>query len=84
VIFHYSKSPHSTFKPQQAKGSTAKIPHTLITGPDGKKYNTFELTGAGITKDGESGKPWRGFDPSSMGRHWVTTMHSSMNGLTQG
>ena len=70
VILHYSRSRQAVFKPQQAKGSLTKIPHTLITGPDGKKYNTFELTGAGVTKDGESGKPWRGFDPGSMGRHW--------------
>lgn len=29
------------------------------------------LTGAGITRTGESGRPWRGFDPSSKGRHWA-------------
>lgn len=28
------------------------------------------LTGAGATK-GESGMPWRGFDPSSKNRHWA-------------
>jgi DNA modification methylase len=28
------------------------------------------LTGAGATK-GESGQPWRGFDPSAKGRHWA-------------
>jgi hypothetical protein len=49
----------------------AKIPHTLITGTDGKKYQTYELTGAGRTRHGESGKPWRGFNPSKMGRHWA-------------
>jgi site-specific DNA-methyltransferase (adenine-specific) len=28
------------------------------------------LTGAGATK-GESGKPWKGFDPSAKNRHWA-------------
>ena len=46
------------------------MPHTLITGADGQKYQTYELTGAGITKEGETGKPWRGFDVTALGRHW--------------
>jgi site-specific DNA-methyltransferase (adenine-specific) len=37
----------------------------------GKRYARIDLTGAGITKDGESGKPWRGIDPTSKGRHWA-------------
>jgi site-specific DNA-methyltransferase (adenine-specific) len=28
------------------------------------------LTGSG-TRNGESGRPWRGFDPTSKGRHWA-------------
>ena len=28
------------------------------------------LTGSG-TRGGESGKPWRGFDPTAKGRHWA-------------
>ncbi len=28
------------------------------------------LTGSGL-RNGESGKPWRGFDPSAKGRHWA-------------
>jgi len=70
VILQYSRSFNWTFVPQTALGELAKTPHTLITGADGKKYNTFELTGAGLTQDGESGRPWRGFSPAAMGRHW--------------
>jgi site-specific DNA-methyltransferase (adenine-specific) len=70
VIFHYSRTPRAIFHRQQAPGELSKVPHTLITGADGLKYNTFELTGAGRTKEGESGQPWRGFDPDKMGRHW--------------
>jgi DNA modification methylase len=58
------------FHPLEVPGSVESTPHTLITGADGSKYNTSDLTGAGVTKEGESGKPWRGFDPSGFGRHW--------------
>ncbi len=37
---------------------------------NGRKYKTGDLTGAG-TRDGESGQPWRGHDPTSKGRHWA-------------
>jgi DNA modification methylase len=37
----------------------------------GKRYARIDLTGAGITEDGETGKPWRGIDPTSKGRHWA-------------
>lgn len=34
-------------------------------------YARSDLTAAGVTKDGDSGKPWRGIDPSKKGRHWA-------------
>jgi len=33
-------------------------------------YRLADLTGAGVTK-GDSGKPWRKYDPSRAGRHWA-------------
>lgn len=69
-LLFYSKGSNCTYNPQMVFGAVAKTPHTLITWTDGKKYNTFELTGPGLTQDGDSGKPWRGFDPAAMGRHW--------------
>lgn len=77
VILVFWKSNGSLFNVQKAKGDIAKTPHTLIT-IDGVKYQTYELTGAGVTKDGETGKPWRGFDPTSLGRHWGNN-HSQMD-----
>jgi site-specific DNA-methyltransferase (adenine-specific)/adenine-specific DNA-methyltransferase len=74
----YNWGANAPFTPQLAKASKAKLPHTLVTGPDGRKYQTFELTGPGVTKVGESGKPWRGFDPSEFGRHWANR-HSVMD-----
>ena len=34
------------------------------------RYREDNLTGPGTT-DGESGRPWRGFDPGRIGRHWA-------------
>ncbi|MCL5020645.1 MAG: site-specific DNA-methyltransferase, partial [Bacteroidetes bacterium] len=38
--------------------------------PDGRRFATIDATQSGLTKEGESGKPWRGFDPASKGNHW--------------
>lgn len=70
VLLFYTKSDRFWFAAQTGPGDLNRIPHTLITGPDGRKYQTYELTGPGRTKDGESGREWRGFDPSRFGRHW--------------
>jgi len=78
VILYYRKSDDAVFHPIVIPGDVARTPHTLITGPDGKKYQTFELTAPGVTRSGESGRPWRGFDPSKLGRHWANA-HSVMD-----
>jgi site-specific DNA-methyltransferase (adenine-specific) len=70
ILLFYTKSDRFRFAAQDAPGDLNKIPHTLITGPDGRKYQTYELTGPGSTKEGESGREWRGFNPSRFGRHW--------------
>ena len=77
VILYYSKS-LSVFKSLKVKGDQAKMPHTLITGAGGEKYQTYELTAPGATQDGDSGRPWRGFDPNTYGRHWANT-HAQMD-----
>lgn len=69
-ILVYKAGTSRVFHSQQIKADSKKLPHTLIAGADGKKYQTYELTGAGVTKVGESGKPWRGYDPNPLGRHW--------------
>ena len=77
VILTYAKGEGFTFNALLIKADDAKLPHTLITGTDDLKYQTFELTGAG-TRHGETGKPWRGFDPTSLGRHWGN-LHAQMD-----
>jgi site-specific DNA-methyltransferase (adenine-specific) len=34
------------------------------------RYRSQTLTGSG-TRTGESGKPWKGYDPTEKGRHWA-------------
>ena len=38
--------------------------------PGGRQYRHTILTGSG-TRTGSSGKPWRGIDPTAVGRHWA-------------
>ena len=38
--------------------------------PDGRRYCHDNLMAAG-TRHGESGRPWRGVDPTERGRHWA-------------
>lgn len=37
----------------------------------GRRYARGDLTAPGITREGDSGKPWRGIDVTSKGRHWA-------------
>jgi len=71
VLLFYSHGEHFHFESLKVAADKAKMPHTLITGADGKKYQTYELTAPGATQEGDSGKPWRGFDPNTYGRHWA-------------
>lgn len=46
----------------------------------GERYARITLTAPGVTKQGPSGKPWRGIDPSAIGRHWAVS-HEEMDRL---
>ena len=37
---------------------------------NGNKYRLVVLTAPGVTS-GDSGKPWKGYDPTKIGRHWA-------------
>lgn len=44
--------------------------HYRHVAPDGRRYKHENPTGAGVRR-GETGKPWRGIDPTPRNRHWV-------------
>jgi DNA modification methylase len=72
-ILQFSKSPEFPFHQLKIKADENKMPHTLVPGPGGLKYQSYELTAPGATIEGDSGKPWRGFDPNRYGRHWANS-----------
>src|ERR1039458_9255740 len=45
-----------------------------------ERYARITLTAPGVTKQGESGKPWRGINPSAIGRHWAAN-HAELDRL---
>ncbi len=70
TLLFYAMSDGVVLAPAFVPGEPGEMPHTLITGLDGKKYQTFELTAPHL-RFGETGKEWRGFQPAKMGRCWA-------------
>jgi adenine specific DNA methylase Mod len=82
TILLYSKSPEHLWN-RILVPSPPEYKENFLDGVDektGKRYQRITLTGAGVTKDGESGRPWRGIDPSTSGRHWAHT-HAELDKL---
>ena len=80
-IYFYSRSDAYTwnkvFQPYDEKYLESKYRHSDAAGRPGAlgiassmRYRLSDLTAPGI-RHGESGEPWRGFDPSARGRHWA-------------
>ena len=60
-----TQNPDAVRVPLAEKNVATKYRYTDARG----RYRTGDLTGPGVS-DGESGKPWRGFDPGAIGRCW--------------
>ena len=70
AIFFYSKSNDFVFHPGTTPFSKGYI-NTRFKYEDKRGvYQPNYLTGPG-TRKGDSGKPWHGFNPTSVGRHWA-------------
>ncbi len=71
TILFYSKSDefvfHPGFSPYTKGYMASEFTHR---DKDGVRYRLQEVTGAGA-RVGDSGKPWRGYDPTPRGRHWA-------------
>lgn len=73
VILYYTKSAQFTWnKPRRPYMNGHVKAHFVEDGKGGYRTNYYGnvLTGSG-TRNGESGKPWMGFDPTAKGRHWA-------------
>ncbi len=71
IILFYTKSDDFVWNPQHTGYSDAYQENFFkFQDSDGRLYRSTILTGSG-TRNGSSGKPWRGYDPTSSGRHWA-------------
>jgi len=71
TILHYSRGPvviwNPIFTPLSTK--TADTWYKHIDEDTGRRYNKADLTARGVRR-GETGKPWRGINPTKKGNHW--------------
>ncbi len=69
-ILYYTKSDRYIFHPGTSPFSRGYIKSRFKYQDHRGIYQPNYLTGPG-RRSGESGKPWRGFDPTPKGRHWA-------------
>ena len=77
VLLHYGRGEETIFTPALTASGAGMDPHDLVRGPDGQRYRTRDLTGAG-TRTGETGQSWRGVNPTAKGRHW-RILHAALD-----
>jgi len=72
VILFYTKSTTYTWNSPKRPYMKGHIKDHFVQDENGYRTNYYGnvLTGSG-TRNGESGQPWRGFDPTLKGRHWA-------------
>lgn len=71
TILFYSKSDSYLWMDARIPHDPAYIEkHFTSEDADGRFFQPITLTGSGI-RHGESGKPWRGINPTDVGRHWA-------------
>jgi len=71
VIFYYSKSSAPTWNPLFVPYEKEYVDLFFEqSDADGRRWKRTDMTGQG-TRNGETGKPWRGIDVTAKGRHWA-------------
>lgn len=70
TIAFYSKTQNYTWNKVLQEYDKDYLDGKYKYGDDKGQYRLSDLTAAGL-RSGDSGKPWRGFDPSATGRHWA-------------
>lgn len=70
TLLFYAKGDDCYFRPGRTPVARGYV-REWFTGMDERgPFRTNMLTGPG-TRTGSSGKPWRNFDPTTVGRHWA-------------
>jgi site-specific DNA-methyltransferase (adenine-specific) len=71
VILFYARSSETRCHPSKLKHSAKYLEKFGKVDPvTGKNFQDVTLTGPG-TRKGESGQPWRNYNPTEKGRHWA-------------
>jgi len=70
VIHFYRKSDKYRHRPVFRPYAKGHVENYFKNSDENGRYWTNSIHGKGI-RHGESGKPWRGYDPTSLGRHWA-------------
>jgi site-specific DNA-methyltransferase (adenine-specific) len=70
TVLFYSRGEHFTFHPGRTPYSRHYITSAFTRRDEKGAYRMNELTGQGA-RTGDSGSPWRGYDPTPRGRHWA-------------
>ena len=71
VILLYSAGEKYTWNPQYQDYDDEYIAQRFRKDERGRWFKDGDATGAGTVQGGETGKPWRGFNPTNKGRHWA-------------
>ena len=77
TILFYTKSSKSVWNPVYTSHDAEYVKKAYRYEDEKGPYRLIELTGAGVTQSGESGQPWRGVNPSRVGRHWSAPRRSA-------
>ena len=72
ILFFYTKMDDYTWNDATKPYMKGHVEEYFVQDAKGYRTNYYGnvLTGSG-TRNGESGMPWQGFDPSARGRHWA-------------
>jgi len=72
VIFFYTKGKKFTWNKPKRPYMKGHVAEHFVKDEKGYRTNYYGnvLTGSG-TRGGESGTPWKGFNPTAKGRHWA-------------
>jgi DNA modification methylase len=70
VILYYARSPEAKFLGAHGPYSAEYVASHFRHHDERGRYQDVALTGPGIVEGGDSGKPWGGYDPRKVGRHW--------------
>ena len=71
VVLFYAGSPTMVTNPVYTRHDPAYVAKFYRFEDEHGRYRADQLTAAG-TRNGDSGEPWRGIDPTERGRHWAS------------